>query len=377
MKHRIFLPLAAAIVVSIAGCSGSTDTTEEKQDTPIPVVTAKPSQTTMNGVTASGQVEALSSASISTRLIGTITHVYVKVGDRVRQGQLLATISSEEITAKKAQTDAQITGAQAELENAKKDFDRYNALFARQSATASELDNATLRFHAAKSRLETARQMRREIDASAAYARLTAPFSGAVTQRLMDEGNLATPGTPILVLEQDHGLRVSATVPESDINRIKTGDKAVVEVKSTGLKITGALSQISASSIATGGQYQVRISLPEAGQKGLYSGMYVNVFIPVNAQPASAHPDESQPASAAKSATENEPLLVPKSALVEKDQLTGLYTISSQHTALLRYVRTGRSIGDKIEILSGLNAGESFIVSSSGRLYNGTPVTDR
>ena len=109
------------------------------------------------------------------------------------------------------------------MDNARKDLDRYTALFARQSATASELDNASLRFYAARSGLEAAKQMRKEIDASAAYARLTAPFTGVVTQRLMDEGSLATPGTPILTIEQDGLLRVNATIAESDISRIRTG----------------------------------------------------------------------------------------------------------------------------------------------------------
>ena len=249
------------------------------------------------------------------------------------------------------------------MDNARKDLDRYTALFARQSATASELDNASLRFYAARSGLEAAKQMRKEIDASAAYARLTAPFTGVVTQRLMDEGSLATPGTPILTIEQDGLLRVNATIAESDISRIRTGDPAALEVKSTGDRATGSITEISVSSIASGGQYQVRISLPPGMQKNVYAGMYVNVFIPLKMPPA----DSSRSGS----------VLVPQSALVKQDQLTGIYTIGNGNTALLRWIRTGKRSGDKVEVLSGLSADEPFILTAAGKLYNGAPVQEK
>jgi len=370
MTHRniLFFSTHITILLSLGGCSGDAPHgAPDKKEAAIAIVTARPSQGNSDGVTSSGQVEAVNTASISTRLMGTITRIYAKVGDKVRKGQLLAAISSEEIVARTAQADAQIAGAQAELENAQKDFDRYHTLFSKQSATASELDNATLRLSAARSRLESARQMRKEIDASAIYAHLTAPFAGIVTQKLLDEGSLATPGTPIMILEQNNLLRVNTTIAESDISRIKAGDKAALEIKSTGLKVVGSVAQISVSSIATGGQYQVKIDIPKNVLDSLYAGMYVNVFIPVKTSPGRETPAYSV----------NQTVLVPASALVEKDQLTGIYTVSNTHTALLRWVRTGKKVGDKMEILSGLNADEPFIASSSGKLYNGVSVIEK
>ncbi|HVU54638.1 MAG TPA: efflux RND transporter periplasmic adaptor subunit [Puia sp.] len=361
----LFSGLFIAGILILPGCSGAASYGgDDKKDSAVVVVTARPSRVNSDGVLASGQVEAVHSAWISTRLMGTITKIYVKVGDKVRQGQLLVTIGSEEIDAKRAQVDAQIAGAQADLDNARKDYDRYNALYNKQSATASELDNVTLRLQAAKSRLEGIRQMRREVDASAAYARLTAPFAGVVTQKLVDEGSLAAPGAPILTVEQSGQLRVNATVAESDINRIRTGDKAELKIKSGGLRTTGAVTEISVSSVATGGQFQVKISVPQDVQKSLYAGMYVNVFIPEKPQ-------------AAEAGVVSEAVLVPASALVEKDQLTGIYTVSNMHTALLRWIRTGKKAGDQVEVLSGLHADEFFIVSVSGKLYDGIPVIEK
>ncbi|MBN8854066.1 MAG: hypothetical protein BGO55_06730 [Sphingobacteriales bacterium 50-39] len=369
MKHKniLFPTVLIAGILSLAGCSGASNPGrgEEKKETPVNVVTAKPSQVHSDGTIASGQVEAVNSASISTRLMGTITKVHVKVGDKVRQGQLLVTISSDDIAAKKAQADALITGAQADLDNARKDYDRYNALYNKQSATASELDNATLRLRAAGSRLEGAQQMRREVDASSAYARLMAPFTGVVTQKLADEGSLAAPGMPILTVEQNNVLQVNATVAESDISRIRTGDKAELEVRSGDLRTTGTVTQISVSSL--GGQYQIKIGLPQDIQKNLYAGMYVNVFI---LEKTPLPPQKGSP-------LQNIAVFVPVSALVERDQLTGIYTVSNMHTALLRWIRTGKKVGDQVEVLSGLNADEPFIASASGKLYNGIPVIEK
>jgi RND family efflux transporter MFP subunit len=351
-----------------AGCSGNEPTAAgEKKEDPIAVTIAHPSQNSSAGITASGQVEAVNTASISTRLMGTITGIYVKVGDKVRQGQLLATISSDEISAKQAQADAQIAGAQADMENAQKDLARYKVLFSRQSATQTELDNVTLRSQAAQSRLEAARQMRREVDASGTYARLMAPFSGIVTQKLVDQGSLALPGATILTVEERDGLRVNAIISESDISRVQSGDKAEITIKSTGLTTTGLVTQISVSSIATGGQYMAKIDLPREAQKSLYSGMYANVYIPL----------KEGNTDGATTRGSNESIWVPATALVQKDQLTGIYTVSNMHTALLRWVRTGKKAGDRVEILSGINAGESFISDAFGKLYNGVPVIEK
>ncbi|HTI92291.1 MAG TPA: efflux RND transporter periplasmic adaptor subunit [Puia sp.] len=373
----LFSPVILPGLLLLAGCSGGAlPEAGANKDSAVVITISKPSGSNAGGVTASGQVEAMQTAAISTRVMGTITHIYVKVGDKVKKGQVLATISSEDLVAKRGQADAQIAGARADAENARKDFDRFTTLFSRQSATASELDNATLRYNAAKSRLEAALQMRNEVDASMTYTRLAAPFPGVVTQKLADVGSLASPGMPLLTMEQNSVLQVSASVAESDITRIRTGDRAALEIKSTGSKVSGLVTQISASSAATGGQYLVKISLPPEGQEGLYAGMYVNVFIPAGVR-AAGGTAQGGTSLVTPAATANEAILVPVSALVQNDQLTGLYTVSNAHTALLRWVRTGKTVGDKIEILSGLGADEPFITSAAGKLYNGAPVKEQ
>jgi RND family efflux transporter MFP subunit len=353
--------IAGIALLGLSACSGNKkEETIANPDAAIAVTVATPSGNEQQGLNISGQIEAAQSANISTRVMGYITMLKVKVGDHVSKGQLLATISNQDMLAKRAQADAMIAEAQASLNSAQKDYDRFNALYKQQSATAKELDNVTLQYSAAKSRVEGAKQMRNEVNAMLGYTSLTAPFAGIVTQKMADAGSMASPGMPILTIEQSGSYQVSASVPENTINQIHQGAEAIVTIKAIDKTIKGTVTQINQSSQYTGGQYIIKVSIPDKEKTGLYAGMYANVSIPVKN-------------AVAGKGTENA-VLVPLSSIEKKDQLTGLYTVGSNNNALLRWVRLGKTYGDKVEVLTGLEKNESFIVSADGKLYNGAPV---
>jgi len=349
------LQLFAGIGILVLNSCSHNDKKEQgiNTDTAIAVTVSTPSGDEQQGLNISGQIEAAQSANISTRIMGYITMLKVKVGDHVSKGQLLATISNQDILAKRAQTDAMIEEAQAALKNAEKDYNRFTVLYDQQSATAKELDNVTLQYSAAKSRLESARQMRNEVNASLGYSSLSAPFSGIVTQKLADAGSMANPGMPILTIEQAGSYQVSANVPENSINQIKQGAEVIVTIKAIDKTIRGIVTQINPSSQFTGGQYIIKVNIPDKEKSGLYAGMYATVSVPVKEQ-------------VAVRATGNT-VMVPLSSIEHKDQLTGLYSISSSNTALLRWIRLGKTYGGNVEVLSGLEKNEQFIVSADGR----------
>ena len=357
-KSAVFLIACGMILLS--SCSSGDNRNEAKPgiDSAIMVKVSTPTGNDGSGFTISGQVEASQSANISTRVMGYITKLNVKVGDHVNKGQLIASISNSDILAKKAQTDAMIAEAEAALENAQKDRDRFQALYNQQSATAKELDNVTLQYNSAKARLESAKQMRNEVNASLAYTSLTAPFSGTVTQKLADAGSMANPGMTIVTLEQNGSYQISASVPETEIGQIKQGEMVTVNIKSIHRDFKGNITEINHSSAFTGGQYLVKISIPDNEKRGLYAGMYANINIaPEN-----------------KISSKSDAVMVPISSIIRRNQLTGLYTISSSNTALLRWVRLGKTIGDQVEVQSGLAKDETFIVSADGKLFNGAPI---
>ncbi|MES1226742.1 MAG: efflux RND transporter periplasmic adaptor subunit, partial [Bacteroidota bacterium] len=172
------LLIAPGLIVLMSCSSGKKENPENNNLAAVRVSVAAPSGVGPQDISVNGQVESSQIANISTRVMGIITSLNVKTGDHVNKGQLLVTISNEDIMAKRGQADAIISEALAALGNAQKDFDRFTILYNQQSATAKELDNVTLQYNAAKARVESAKQVRNELNASLGYTRLIAPFSG-------------------------------------------------------------------------------------------------------------------------------------------------------------------------------------------------------
>jgi RND family efflux transporter MFP subunit len=310
-------------------------------------------------VTASGKIEAENSANLSTRMMGYVTKLHVKVGQKVGAGQLLVSINNTDLQAKKAQVDASILQATAGYNNAKKDYDRFVNLYKQQSASQKELDDMTARYEMAKAGLEGAKQMRNEVMAQFSYSNITAPFSGTVTNTFVKEGDMANPGMPLVSVEGASRLQVTAMVSENDIASIKKGMPVKVLVKSSNATLTGKVSEVSLSATNTGGQYLVKVNLDKTDSSVL-SGMFVNVQFPVENKTQAVQTDR---------------ILVPETALVKQGQLTGIYTIGTGNVAILRWLRTGKTFGNQVEVLSGLSASEQYIVSADGKLYNGASVS--
>ena len=358
IKSAFFFFMVTSLLFT--SCGEKKEHEQIQKAAPVNVTLGSVNKENQQLIQVSGQIVSEQTANISSRIMGTITKIYVKVGDRVAKGQTLISISSPDMLSRRAQTDANIAAAEANLSNAKKDFDRYTNLYKKQSASAKELDNSTLQYNAAKAGLEAARQMRNETNNMIGYTTITAPFNGVVSQRLADEGNMANPGMPLLTIVENGELQVNAMVSEADINLIKKGTEATAAIKALQKSIPINVSAISPSSSETGGLYLVKFNISAENKKDLYSGMYVNINIPVKRD--------------SNYAEKNQGIYVPATAIIKKDQLSEIYTISEQQTAILRLVRTGKTKGDQVEIISGLSEGEKFILHADGVLYNGVPV---
>jgi len=347
------------IINGINACSSEKPKNNETTESPIVVTLASASINNQESILASGLVESDQTSNISTRIPGRIINIFVKDGDRVQKGQLLARVWDEDLKAKRGQIDAAIAEAEASLAAAQKDFDRFNNLYKQQSATAKEIDNVTLQYNSAKAKLVSTKEMRSELDANLSYTSLTAPFSGVITQKLAEVGSMVNPGMPILTIEHNGHLQVSAPIAEHDIVNVHVGDMANVEIKSTGKIFDGKIIEINPSSQFTGGQYVIKVAIPESENKNVFAGMFARLSIPVkNVEHV-----------------KGDLTLIPSSAIINRDELTGIYTVGQNNTAMLRWVRLGKTIGSKVEVISGLSKDEKFISSSERRLYNGAPIT--
>lgn len=354
MKTTILSTLAITALI-LTSCSNSEKNKETDTRPVVQVTTQVPSANTGSNLTASGEVVAVNNATLSTRMMGHVNQVHVNIGEKVNQGQLLVSINNNDLQAKRAQVNAGINEAQVSVNNAKRDYERFTTLFAQNSASQKELDDMTAHYEMAKARLESAQAMKAEVDAQFAYSNITAPFSGVVTNRFVEAGDMANPGVPLLAIEAPGNFEVRATVPESSIGLIKTGETVEVFIKSMNKSLTGKIAEVSSSSSMTGGQYPVKVSVEK--NENLKSGMYATVQFPV-----------------AKTESSPELVSIPKEAIVTQGDLRGVFTVSQQNTAILRWLRLGRSFGNEVEVLSGLNAEEAVILSAEGKLYNGAKI---
>jgi len=350
--------ISAGSILLSCGTKGNQRAGEQVIGEAVPVTVVKAALSEGGeAISISGQLVSERSAAISTRIMGYITKISVEIGDNVRTGQTLFSVQSADIQAKGGQVSASIAAADAALANAKRDYERFKILHQQNSATDKELENMTLQYEAAEAQAQAARQMRNEINANMAYANVTAPFNGVITQKLMDAGNLASPGMPVLMMEGNGSLQAAATVTENQIRHIRSGMRVSVTADVDGKAVDGIIGQVSGSSVATGGKYLIKVNLQNTN--GLLSGMYVHILIPVGGDAGSSVQGS---------------VWIPKESLVQQGDLVGIYTVGANNTATLRWLRTGRSTDSKIEVLSGLAAGEEYIGSADSRLWNGAKI---
>lgn len=307
-------------------------------------------------LSVSGKTQAVNSTSLSTRMMGSVDKVHVAIGDKVKKGQLLVSINNADLEAKKAQVNARITQAAVAFKNAEKNYKRFQNLFKTSSVSQKEMDDMTVNYQMAKAALEAANQQKNEVNAQFVYSDITAPFSGIITSKNIENGDMASPGMPLISVENPTDFEVVAMVPETEIAQIKNGAQVRVLVKSINATVPGKVVEVSTSAKYTGGQYLVKIELDKK-PANMLSGMFATVQFPM------------------QKILKATMVLVPESAIVTNGQLAGIYTVSESKTAILRWLRLGRTYRDQVEVLSGLSLGESYILFAKGKLFNGAKIT--
>ncbi|MRT93541.1 efflux RND transporter periplasmic adaptor subunit [Ancylomarina sp. 16SWW S1-10-2] len=303
-----------------------------------------------------GKLEAASYSKLSTRIMGQVENIHVKLGETVRKGQLLLQISNKDILAKKKQAEANLKLSETLMADAEKNLERYQNLFDKKSASKKELEDMQIQKKVADAKLEAAKGMLVEVEESLKYANVSAPYSGRVTKQFVKVGDLASPGMPLLSIEKKGNYQVLARVPESEISQIKLNDYVEVELTAQNKRrLRGRVSEINPSAIDSGNQFEIKVQLDALKDSNLklYTGMFAKVYIQMG---------------------ETNRIVIPKSVLVERGQLIGVYTLSQSNTALLRWIRVGKTYGNSIEVLSGLSSGEKYIASYKGKIWDGAKL---
>lgn len=386
MKKTVFLSLLITLVGLAAACGGKHEAVEEKPVTVtgVPVEAVKASSIE-DSYEAVGAVQARNSTVISSKVVGTITSMRVREGDRVRAGQVLIEVENRDARAqvdkaqaglREAQTstdeldrniraaEAGKAAAEANRRLAQSTLKRYQGLRERKSISDQEFDEVQAKAQVADAEVDRADKMLQVLEARrkmvearidqakadvsgaqvyAGYARITSPIDGVVTAKNAEVGTLAAPGAPLLTIENASSFRLEAAVEESRIREIKLNAPAKTVIDALGAEeLPGRVVEIVPAANANSRTYTVKIDLPN--RPGMRSGMF---------------------GKARFAGGQREAILIPAAAVVQRGQLTGVYALDAKGVARLRLITLGKKFGDRIETLSGVTQGDRIVADGA------------
>jgi RND family efflux transporter MFP subunit len=347
----VFAPLAA-IVLGI-GCGHDAAKHEAPDLEPISVRTAAvEASADRTAFEVRGVVHPARRATVSSRVTGPVVQLHVRSGGQVRQGQALLEIEPEASQGQLAQAEGALAQARAGLAVAERNYQRYQALHAENAASDLELDMARMQFEQAEGAVEQAQGAVTTAATVAQESTVKAPFAGQVVETMVEVGDLAAPGRPLVQLETVSGQQIWLTVPAADIMRIEPGDSVPVRIDARPDlgTVNGTVLEIVPSADAATHTFTVKVAL---GDENIRSGLSGRAFITGDMA---------------------ERLLIPAEAVHRRGGLELVVVRAEDGTARTRAVTTGSQVDGLVEVLSGLDAGETVAVDVPGPVTDGTPL---
>lgn len=367
-KSAAVIALIAFVSAGLSGCSNEKRPEIQSPETisDVPVIVAHKTAVP-DLLEAIGTVRATQSSQIASQTMGTIREIRAREGDLVQAGQILATIDDSQPRAAVEQATAAVSAAEKEFSAADSEFalsestlKRYQQLFDKKSLSPQEFDEIKTRSQSAEARREVARAGVAQANAALTQARTSlgytlihAPFAGVVTEKKADAGSLASPGSPLFTVEGTRNYRLEVSVDESDIRKVRTGERVSLSLEALGnAEMSGKVEQIVPTADSGSRNFIVKIGLP--ADPNLRSGMFGRAYFSLGARQA---------------------LLIPRTAIIERGQLHGVFAIDANHVAGMRYVMLGKLIGQQMEVLSGLQDGETIVAAAGTRELAGKQIT--
>jgi RND family efflux transporter MFP subunit len=369
--------------LALAACGGPDVRHQAPDAPPIPVTLTSAHEENLDALyRASGTVRGRTTAVLTSKTTGYVRSVDVRPGDHVNVGQVLAVLEANDSAASvrraragldqsmesRSEAENGLRAAQAALRIATSTHERVAALYASHSIAQQEYDEvdaklrgavaqeemAKARLRGSGSRIDQAKAEIGEAQATLDYARITAPFAGQVIERRIDPGNLASPGMPLLVVEQEGKLRVETSVEESRAASVVLGDTAIVEIEALAKPVGGTVGEIVPIVDVASRAFVVKVDLP-ADLHGLRPGMFARVSFKVGSHPK---------------------LVVPTTAITANGALDRVFAADGDRLRL-RMVTLGDKQGPWTEVLSGLGAGERVVAVPTPDLRDGARFTER
>lgn len=373
MVKRLFLAGMAVTIglsVVLAGCAKTKPSTVEVKRPEIRGVTVETvaKSTVDDYYETSGTIKAKYVSVLASKVMGGVTGIFVKQGERVKQGQLLLTIDDLDARQRLAAADAgyrealfAVDGARHNYDLAEVTYDRYKRLYEKSAISRQDLDRIETQKKVAAADLQRAQQAADRAAASLGemtttynFTKITSPADGVVTERKIDVGSMAVAGTPLITVDDDSAYMIEASVDEKLLAKLVLDTTVEVAVDSLGRTLTGQVTEIVPTVDPATRTFLVKVDLGRK-QEGVRTGLYAKVRIPLG---------------------NREGFLLPAAAVVEKGQLSGVYVVGVDGVTAYRLVKVGKAYGSKTEILTGLTAGDKVIIAGLERAVDGGLVKD-
>jgi RND family efflux transporter MFP subunit len=357
LNHSILLRLVPVAVVLAGGLSGCSSQPQPAAAAPEVVhnVSVLPVQRAdvPDLLEAVGTVRAAQTSQLASQMAGSIVEIRVHEGDRVRRGQVLAVVDDaqpraalDQATAVENAAGQELAASDSDLALAQSTLQRYQNLYDKKSVSPQEFDEVKARYQAAVAHRDRTQAGQAQAKAALAqahisfsYTRIVAPFDGVITEKQADPGTLASPGIPIFVIEGMGHYRLEATVNENDLRFVRMGQQVPVVVDALqNPELKGKVTQIVPAADPGSRSFLVKIELPSDAQ--LRSGLF---------------------GRAQFSRGQRSSFVIPRTAVMERGQLQGVYVLDQNKVAGLRYVTLGKTSGPQVEVLAGLQEGERFV----------------
>lgn len=297
---------------------------------------------------AVGTVQAEQLAAVTSRVVADIVEMRVSAGRQVASGETLAVLDDRDLRRRVEQALEAVRGAEATLAQAQSDYRRDQPLFDQQVIASYDFEHTQTNLKTAEANLRRLQQAEKEAEVTLSYAVIRSPFNGVVVDKLANVGDLAAPGKPLFNLYEQGRMWLEASVPEDLLAGIHVGDLRTLRIDARGRDVRGRVVEIVPSSDPATRSVAVRVHLEDARE--IVPGMFGRLLIPT---------------------ASSQVLTVPAAAVIRAGQLT-MIEVADQGRVQRRAVQLGRALGDQVEVLSGLAAGDLVILRRAGASAVGT-----
>jgi RND family efflux transporter MFP subunit len=392
-KSRGLPPFIASVLLLVACSSGPARDRPDPRAEPTVAAARVHRADLTRALAVTAEFRPYQEIDVHAKVAGYVKRIYVDVGDRVKEGQLIAILEIPELQDEVQTAEASVSKSQEEIRRAQADLERAQSVhevahlaYSRLADVAKtrpelvaqqEIDDAMGRDRVAQAQVATAKASlaaaeqqlrvaqadREKVRALFAYARIKAPFPGVVTKRYADTGSMIQTGVssqtqsmPLVTLAQENPLRLVIPVPESAVSEIRLGSTVEVNVSALGKNFQGKVARFADQVDIATRTMHTEVDVPNpSGQ--LIPGMYASASLVFS--------------------NERNALVVPIQALIRTEDRVTVLLIDKQNKLEERLVRIGIEAPDQVEIASGLNEGDLVVVGNRSQLQPGMAVQPR